>query len=119
MYTIIHKARLCCKSTNSVESILDNATRDVLDHGSQCATMAAGRRIEVKLCGAFPIIAEGLTPNAEIYSYKVEWRLDTMHKDKYDISSLDIEEAFQTIIPDRVDVISVSFLEECSYLNRV
>ena len=44
---------------------------------------------------------------------------DTMHKDKYDISSLDIEEAFQTIIPDRVDVISVSFLEECSYLNRV
>ena len=61
------------------------------------------------ICGAFPIIAEGAAPNAEIYSYKVVWKLDTMHKDKYDISSLDIEEAFQAAIRDGVDVISVTF----------
>ena len=42
-----------------------------------------------------------------------------MHKDKYDISSLDIEEAFQAAIQDGVDVLSVSFSEECSYLNGV
>uniref|UniRef100_A0A2N9I9Z4 Kinesin motor domain-containing protein n=1 Tax=Fagus sylvatica TaxID=28930 RepID=A0A2N9I9Z4_FAGSY len=72
--TIIAKASLCCKSTNSIESRSDNAATDHLGH------------------------AEGAAPNAEIYSYKVAWRSDTMHKQGYVISSLDIEEAFQVAI---------------------
>jgi hypothetical protein len=40
-------------------------------------------------------------------------------KISFDISSLDIEEFFQAVIQDGLDVISVSLSEECSYLNRV
>ncbi len=98
MCSIIAKASFCCKSTNSIESRSDNAATDHLGHCSQCAAVAVGRRIEVNLLGAFPIIAEGAAPNAEIYSYKVAWRSDTMHKQGCVISSLDIEEAFQVAI---------------------
>ncbi|GMY36087.1 subtilisin-like protease sbt1.4 [Fagus crenata] len=117
--TIIAKASFCCKSTNSIESRSDNAATDHLGHGIQCAAVAAGRRIEGNLLGAFPIIAEGAALNAEIYSYKMAWRSDTMHKQDYVISSLDIEEAFQAAIQDKVDLISVSISEDCSYVNAV
>ena len=42
-----------------------------------------------------------------------------MQKDKYDISFLDIEEAFQAAVQDGVNVISISLSEECLYLNGV
>ena len=73
-------------------------------HGTCCAAIAAGRKVEVNLYGTFPLFIEGAAAEeAEVYSYKVFWESGHCNTKKEDII-----DAFRAAIKDEVDVISLS-----------
>lgn len=69
-------------------------------HGTQCASVAAARKTEIKLNDTIPASIEGAAPSAKLYMYIVS----SENGFKYE----DIVRAFKAAIKDKVDVISIS-----------
>lgn len=79
----------------------NSETLNQVGHGTQCASVAAARKTEIKLHDTIPVSIEGAAPSAELYIYIVPCE----NGFKYE----DIVQAFEAAIKDKVDVISISF----------
>lgn len=92
--------------TNEVES-----PRDMNGHGTHTASTAAGSLVEdVSFMGVAAGVARGGAPRAHIAVYKVCWA-------DIGCSDADILKAFDSAIPDRVDVVSASIASNPPFAN--